>query len=209
MDQLHDHDRLADARTTEETNLASLRVRREQVDDLNACQQLLSRGVHLREGRRGAVDGIGLLRANRAQLIDGLPDNVDDAAERLLTHRHLDGRTRVQHLLAASEAVGPVHGNGAHHVLTQVLGHLQHQAMLEALHLQRVQDGRQGALELHVHDGTDDLRDLTRNGLLREASALDAARQRSDGRRCALQRRGLLRQCGARRNIETSETLHG
>jgi len=43
---------------------------------------------------------------------------------------------------------------------TQVLGDLEDQAGGAGgdLDLQGVEDGRQGAVELHVHDGTDDLR---------------------------------------------------
>lgn len=36
-----------------------------------------------------------------------------------------------------------------------MLGHLQHQARLPALHLQGVQDGRQPLIELHVHHRAD------------------------------------------------------
>lgn len=60
--------------------------------------------------------------------------------------------------LAAGQAVGGIHGNAAHGVVTNVLRHLQHQPDLVAGHLQRRQDGRQLALKVHVHHGTDDLR---------------------------------------------------
>ena len=48
---------------------------------------------------------------------------------------HLDGGVCVPHWLAAHHAVGGLHGNGAHGVLTQVLRHLKHHALLVILQL--------------------------------------------------------------------------
>ena len=45
--------------------------------------------------------------------------------------------------------------------LTEMLCDLEDEAGLAVLHLEGVEDGRQLAIELHVHHGTDDGRDLT------------------------------------------------
>ena len=101
-----------------------------------------------------------LLRpVDRAGLVDRLADDVHDAAERAVADRHRDRRAGVVDLLAAHQAFGGVHGDGAHGVLAEMLGHLEHQAVAVVLGLQRVQDRRQVAVELHVDDGADDLRD--------------------------------------------------
>ena len=50
---------------------------------------------------------------------------------------------------------------GAHGVLAQMLGDLEHQAVALVLRLQRVQDRRQVAVELHVDDGAHDLANAT------------------------------------------------
>ena len=69
------------------------------------------------------------------------------------------------HRVAAGQALGGVHGDGAHGVLAQVLGDLEHQAeglagaLVGVGGLQRVEDRRQVALELDVDDGADDLGD--------------------------------------------------
>mmetsp|Transcript_51526 Transcript_51526/g.154029 ORF Transcript_51526/g.154029 Transcript_51526/m.154029 type:complete len:210 (-) Transcript_51526:163-792(-) len=176
VNELHDDDRLPHTSAAEEADLSALGIGRKQVDDLDAGQELLCRGVHLCERRRGAVDGVELLRLDRPELVDRLADDVDDAAERLLAHGDLDRGTRVLHLLPTSEAVCAIHCDGADHVFSQVLRHLQHQPVLEALHLQSVEDGRQSRVKLHVHHGADDLRDLasrsSRGGPLCEAPAL-------------------------------------
>ena len=75
------------------------------------------------------------------------------------------GRAGVDHVLAADQALGGVHGDGAHGVLAEVLGDLEHQAeglarpLVGVGGLQRVQDRRQVAVELDVDDGADDLGD--------------------------------------------------
>ena len=46
------------------------------------------------------------------------------------------------------------------HALPQVLGHLEHQPVALVLGLQRIEDRRQVALELNVHDRSHDLGDL-------------------------------------------------
>jgi len=71
---------------------------------------------------------------------------------------HPDGDAGVGDGRAAGEAVGLLHGDGAHGVVTQVLRHFQHKPHIEAGHLQRRRDGRQLALEPHVDDGTNHLR---------------------------------------------------
>ena len=61
---------------------------------------------------------------------------------------------------AADQAVGGVHGDGAHGRLAEVLGDLEHQALAVVVGLERVQDLGQVVLELHVDDRADDLGDL-------------------------------------------------
>ena len=74
-----------------------------------------------------------------------------------------DGRAGVDHCLAADQALGGVHGDGAHGVLAEMLGDFEHQAErlaglgVDVGGLQRVQDRRQVAVELDVDDGADDL----------------------------------------------------
>ena len=63
-----------------------------------------------------------------------------------------DGLAGVDDFLAADQAFGGVHGDGAHGVFAQMLGHFEHQAdFLAGLGvdvggLQRVQDGGQFAV---------------------------------------------------------------
>ncbi len=101
----------------------------------------------------GGLDGTGL--------VHGIADHVHDAPQRLVADGDGDGVAGVGHLLAAREAFGGVHGDGAHRVLAQVLRHLEHQPPALVLGLQRVQDLRQVTVELHVDDGAHDLANAT------------------------------------------------
>ena len=107
---------------------------------------------------------------NRAGFVDRLADHIHDAAQSGGANRHPDRAAGVDHFLAAHQAFGGVHGDGAHRVLAQMLRHFEHQAELLAGAgidiggLQRVQDRGQGAVELDVDDRADDL-DKTTFGL--------------------------------------------
>jgi hypothetical protein len=104
-------------------------------------------------------------RLDRALLVDRRADDVHDAAQRAGSDRRQDRAARVGDRLAAGQALGGVHGDGADHVLTQVLGDLEHEGeglarlLVDVLGFQRRQNGRQVTVELHVHDGADHLGD--------------------------------------------------
>ena len=100
----------------------------------------------------GGVDG--------SHLVDGLTNDVDDAAESTSANGHLNGSASVNDTLASDETLSGIEGNGAHVVTTQMLGDLQHESAIDALDLEGVENGGQVTLELHIDDGTNDLRDL-------------------------------------------------
>ena len=59
--------------------------------------------------------------------VDGLAEDVEDAAERGLADGHRDRLAEVADFDATGEAVGRVHGDGAHAVVAEVLLHLEHE----------------------------------------------------------------------------------
>ena len=90
VDELHDHDRLAHPSPAEETNLTTFGVRRQHVDDLDAGDQNLLGFALLGEEWGGAMDGGLGVAFDGPLLVDGLPDDVEDAAQGAGTHRHLE-----------------------------------------------------------------------------------------------------------------------
>ena len=72
----------------------------------------------------------------------------------------LDWRSGVDDWLSADETLRSVHGDGPDGVLSQVLGHLQDEPGLAALHVEGVEDLGEALVELHVNDGADDGQDL-------------------------------------------------
>ena len=82
--------------------------------------------------------------------------------ERLVADRHRNRRAGVGDFLAAHQAFGRVHGDGAHGVFAQMLRDFEHEAIAVVRRLQRVQNLRQMPVELHVDDGADDLGDAPR-----------------------------------------------
>jgi hypothetical protein len=115
-DELHDEHGLADTGAAEQTDLATTRVGREQVDDLDAGLEGLELGVLLGEGRGRAVDRHVLLGAHRTYFVHRLADDVQDATQDLGPDRHGDGSAGVTNTHAARQALGGVHSDRAHRV---------------------------------------------------------------------------------------------
>ncbi len=94
---------------------------------------------------------------DRTGFVDRLADDVHDTAQRFVADRHRDGLAQIAHFDAARQTFGRVHGDGAHSVLTQMLGDFEHEAVAVVVGFQRVQDGRQVVVERDVHNGTHNL----------------------------------------------------
>ena len=79
--------------------------------------------VGVRFSTDGAVRWIGQrsVLVELGALVDGLAEQVEDAAERLLADRHGDRAAGVGDLLTAGQAVGRVHRDGAHAVVAEQL----------------------------------------------------------------------------------------
>ena len=161
VDQFLNEHGLADAGAAEQADLAALGVRRQQIDDLDAGDENFSFGRLVGVGRRFLMDRAHVFGLDRACFVDRLADDVDDAAERAGADRHHDRRAGVGDFLAAHQALGGVHRDGAHGGFAEMLRDFEHQAVAAVLGFDRVQNGRQMALELHVDDGADDLRDAS------------------------------------------------
>lgn len=160
VNQLHDQDSLSDTGTAEESDLATLGVGGQQIDDLNSSDQDLLLDAHLDELGGFSVDGGLVLRWDGATFIDGLANDVHDASQGFSSDWDSDGGSGVGDLLSADQTFGTVHSDGADGVLSQVLGDFQDQASLTALDFESVQDWWKVVIELHVNDGTNDGDDL-------------------------------------------------
>src|SRR4029079_2462093 len=97
-DQLLDHDGLAGAGAAEEADLATADERGDEVDDLDAGFEHGDLGLLLLEAGGFAVDGCGVLARDVAALVDGLAEDVEEAAERAGADGDGDRRARVDDL---------------------------------------------------------------------------------------------------------------
>src|SRR5690606_37656243 len=160
VDQLHHVHGLADAGATEQADLSALGERADQVDHLDAGFQQLVAARLIGVARRGAVDAPVLGGVDRTGFVDGLAQDVHDAAQGARADRNGDGGAGVGHVQATLEAFGGTHGDGTDDAVAQLL--LDFQGGCRALYLQRVIDVRHLiAWKFHVDDGADDLNDTS------------------------------------------------
>ena len=165
VDELHDEHGLADAGAAEEADFAAFAVRSQQIDDLDTGLEDFDFRRLVDELRRVAVNRRRLGCVDRTGLVDGLANDVQDAAEALGADGHHDGRAGIANAHAAREAVRRVHGNGADRRFAEMLSDLENEVVGFARDARirdddRVEDARElTRRELDVDDGTDDLRD--------------------------------------------------
>merc|ERR1712142_443736 len=140
VDQLHNQDCFADTSTAEQTNLSSLGVGGEEVDNLDASDQDLLLHTHVLEVGSLGVDGLSQVSGDGSPLVNWVTNDIDDPAKSLGTDRDHDGVASVIDHLAPDESLGTVHGNGPDSVLSQVLGNLEDELGLPVLHDESIED---------------------------------------------------------------------
>ena len=118
---------LAHTCTTEQTDLAALHVRGQQVDDLDARLEHLGLGLQLIEGRRVAVDwptlgdGDGLIRL----LVEDVTGHIEDVALGHVADRHGDRDAGVGDGGTTDQAVGGLQSDATDRGITEVLFDLE------------------------------------------------------------------------------------
>ena len=126
VDHLLDEDGLADTGTAEQADLAALDVGGQQVDDLDAGPEDLGLALELVEARSLRVDATALGDLERGLLdVQRLAEGVPHVAQGHVADGHRDGVAGVAHRGTAHETIGRLHGDGAHHVVADVLGNLE------------------------------------------------------------------------------------
>ena len=159
-DHLLDEHGLADAGTTEQTDLAALFVGSQQVDDLDACLEHLGRWLELVEVRRWTMNiPVGVDRDLGGWNIEGFTHDVPDMAEGGVANRHLHAVAGVAHLCTADKAIGWLHRDGSNTAVTDLLSDLERDENLVTFELNRqlellVDLWEVSWRELHVHHRT-------------------------------------------------------
>src|SRR5262245_2751499 len=166
IDELHDDNRLADPCTSEESDLASLAVGLQQIDNLDAGFKHFRLGLLIFELRSRSVNRVGLLRLNRAFLVDRFPEHVDETTERFTADRNGNRRTSILNVHSTCETISGGHGHATHAVFAKVLRHFKRQShsrlsgglILLLVDLERVIDAREmPGRKLDVHHRSDHL----------------------------------------------------
>ena len=73
------------------------------------------------------MNGAVVLRVDRPFFIDGLAEHIEYPAEAFLADRHRDGSARIDRFHAANKTVGGRHRDTTDYVVSNVLGHLDHE----------------------------------------------------------------------------------
>ena len=113
------------------------------------------------------MDGVTLREFYRAAIVDRIAGHIEKATEHALAHGHADRPAGVGHAHTALETLGRRHGDGAHPIFSKMLLHFEGElGWVTAdfvLDFEGVVDLREffDLREFHVHDGTDDLNNVS------------------------------------------------
>jgi hypothetical protein len=160
VDQFVNDRSLACACAAEHADLAALHHRRDQVDDLHArFQHLHAHHLSLELDRLSMDRAARLIIRYGRLVVDGLPQYIEDAPQRRLTHRHHDRPACRVDGHAAPQPFRRPHRHRPHLAAADVHLHFQHQiAAVFQRHAQRVEDfGQIGGGKLHVDHRAENL----------------------------------------------------
>lgn len=164
VNKLHNDDGLADTSTSEETNLTSLAVGENEINDLDTGGEDGILGSLIGELGGDGVDGHAHLLSDVATLVDGITEDVEDTSEGLATDGDGNLATSGDDLGLELKEIGGLHSNAAAGVGIQVLNDLEGERLVTAKVLNDVQGGedRGDTLgEVDIDDGSDNLGDVT------------------------------------------------
>ena len=164
VDELLNQNGLADSSTPEQTRLAPLGVRFQEIDDFDAGLENLDFRRLLIKWRRLAMDGPALLGIDGSQVVHRLAKHVQNAAQRFLTDGDRNRFVQVGRFHPAHHPVSRFHGDAAHLILADVIGHLDDDVDRHLPQLEVVGDAhgvvdrrKMSFLKLDIDRGADDL----------------------------------------------------
>ena len=159
-DQFLDQHGFSHPGSAEETDLSSLCIRSQKVNNFNASLQDLHNRALILKSRRSSVDHPFLGVLDRAAIVNGFPQHVKKPAQRLLSYRNPNAGSGCCyfHILAQSFA-GRQHQT-AHFIIAKMLGNLHNALFPVIFNLQCIFDKREIAVfKYYVNNRSHHLRD--------------------------------------------------
>lgn len=130
----------------------------------------LSAGTLFDEGWGVSVNWSVFISFDGTTFVNGLTNNINDSSKSLGSDWNQDRVAGVQNWLSSDETFSGVESDGSHVVTTQVLGDFEDESVGDTLDLKSVKNWGKLTFELHVDDGTNNLRNLSMSDLCAEAT---------------------------------------
>ena len=143
VDQLHDKNCFSYTCTTEKTDLTTLCIRTDQVNNLDSClQNLCCR--HLFFIRRSlTMDRPAFLCLRCRKIVYRVTQKVKYSSQAFLTYRNGNWTACIQSFGTAHQTVSRIHGNTSYHIITNLLCNLGNQLCAIIINLYGIEKRRQ------------------------------------------------------------------
>ena len=119
------------------------------------------------------MDWKSLIGTDWTTLIDWLSNDIDNSSKALLTDWDSNWSSSISNSLSSDETFGGIKGNSTHIVSSKMLSNLKDKSVLGSLDFESVENWWEFSSELHIDDGTNNLRNLSTGSA--ESSYLDKA----------------------------------
>jgi hypothetical protein len=103
------------------------------------------------------MDWKEFIRVDWTLFVNWLTNNVDNSTKSLWSDWHNNGALGITNTLSSNESFSGIKSNGSDVVTTQMLGDLEHESVIAILYLKGIENWGKISLELHIHNGTNDL----------------------------------------------------
>jgi hypothetical protein len=147
-----------------------MRKRQLNLGILLTSYEHLSAGTLFDEGWGVSVNWSVFVGFDGTTFVNGLTNNINNSSKSLGTDWNQDRVTGIQNWLSSNETFSGVESDGSHVVATQVLGDFEDESVGYTLDLKSVKNWGKLTFELHVDDGTNNLRNLSMSDLCAEAT---------------------------------------
>ena len=101
---------------------------------------------------------------NWTTLINWLSNDIDNSSKGSLSNWHLNWGSSILNSLSSDETLSRIQSNSTHIISSQMLSNFKYKSVLSVLNLKGIEDWWEFSGELHIHNGSNNLRDFTSSG---------------------------------------------
>ena len=162
LDQLLNQDCLTNTSSTEQTDLTTLGIWCQKVDNFDTCLQDLNCRFLLFKARRISVDHPVFFIVKRFSTIYCLSENVEQSSQSTVTYRNFDSASCSNYFSVSLKSLAGTQHDASNHIISQMLRNFHNTFFTVVFNFKSIFDIRQISIfKNNIYNRSHDLYDLT------------------------------------------------